>query len=212
MTRITSAIVFSAWALFMALTASAAFAAWDVDSMNIQIDQTSVVVNEGCSGTLIDLDERVESDDEGHEDAGKERCLSTCWTRCSQVTNSASPASSCCARRSVSTDQSRSISASSTSAPWSASRLASKLEATIARSCAGSVRASSSKLSAVFATLAWYRDADSVERRCRRRLALRNDEGITEVARHEVRSHGCATRKARSEFPEVAGVRDGAIA
>ena len=58
MTRITSAIVFSAWALFMALTASAAFAAWDVDSMNIQIDQTSVVVNEGCSGTLIDLDER----------------------------------------------------------------------------------------------------------------------------------------------------------
>ena len=59
MTRITSAIVFSAWALFMALTASAAFAAWDVDSMNIQIDQTSVVVNEGCSGTLIDLDERV---------------------------------------------------------------------------------------------------------------------------------------------------------
>lgn len=33
--------------------------AWETDAMNTQIDQTNFVVNEGCSGTLIDVEQRL---------------------------------------------------------------------------------------------------------------------------------------------------------
>lgn len=52
MTRILAAL--AACLLF----AAPSFAGWQVDAMNVQIDQTNFVVNEGCSGTLIDLDRR----------------------------------------------------------------------------------------------------------------------------------------------------------
>ena len=43
-----------AMAAAICLFASSAFADWSGDKMNAQIDQTNFVVNNGCSGTLID--------------------------------------------------------------------------------------------------------------------------------------------------------------
>lgn len=45
--------------LAFVLFATPAFADWAVSDMNKQIDQTNFVVNQGCSGTLIDLKERL---------------------------------------------------------------------------------------------------------------------------------------------------------
>jgi len=45
--------------LFFVMTSSAFAAQWSLEQMNKVIDQTNFVVNRGCSGTLISLEERI---------------------------------------------------------------------------------------------------------------------------------------------------------
>jgi len=45
--------------LFFVMTSSAIAAEWTLEQMNRVIDQTNFVVNRGCSGTLISLEERL---------------------------------------------------------------------------------------------------------------------------------------------------------
>ena len=45
--------------LFAALTLCSPVAAWDIKEMNEHIDQTNFIVDRGCSGTLIDIEDRL---------------------------------------------------------------------------------------------------------------------------------------------------------
>lgn len=52
-------IKFIAAAAFAAYVSLVPVAAWELQDMNRTVDQTNFIVGEGCSGTLIDLEERL---------------------------------------------------------------------------------------------------------------------------------------------------------
>ena len=135
--------------------------------------------------------------------------------RCSHVTSSASPDSSCVALRSVSADHSRSTSASSR---LSESRLASRPEASSARSSTGSVSACSRSVSAASVTTQFYLHAEgrAIASACRtahpshrsQRRPIGQPRPTDETVRHRQRPrhHRCPASRAQALRRLISGV------
>ena len=155
----------------------------------------------------ISLGERMEREGQAHTVWFYGRRSSMRKTRCSHVTSSASPASSCVALRSVSADHSRSTSASSR---VSESRLASRPEASSARSSTGSVSACSRSVSAASVTTQFYPNAEgwATASACRtahpthrsQRRPIGQPRPTDETVRHRQRprNHRCPASRAQA--------------